>query len=149
MKVTLPLIYKIETNNRDSIIVNPKKLFKSLVQDSIVSEYKNNHGPIIYSSVNLNSRESMIHPTSQIANILAAYKKPICRVVDITEDGITVSTAGCSGSAYFESLVKDKAGRVSIAIQVVFNIIDGNYKYVTMNAVLFNRYGSDTACALI
>ena len=147
MKVTLPLIYKIETNNRDSIIVNPKRLFKSLIQDSVVSEYKNNHGPIIYSSINLNSRESMVHPVSQILNILAAYNKPICRVIDITEDGITVSTAGCSGSAYFESLVKDNAGR--IAIQAVFDIIGGDYKYVTMNAVIFNYYGSDTACALV
>ena len=72
MKVTLPILYKIATNNCSSIIVNPKRLFKSLIQDSAVSEYKNNHGPIIYSSINLNSRESMIHPTSQIANILAA-----------------------------------------------------------------------------
>lgn len=146
MKVTLPIIYKITTNNCSSIIVNPKRLFKSLIQDSAVSEYKNNHGLIIYSSINLNSRESMVHPVSQIANILAAYNKPICRVMDITEDDITVSTAGCSGSAYFESLVKDNAGR--IAIQVVFDIIGGNYKYVTMNVVIFN-YGSDTACTLV
>ena len=147
MKVTLPLIYKIKTNNCNSIIVNPKRLFKSLIQDSAVYEYKNNHGPIIYSSINLNSRESMIHSAIQIANILAAYNKPICKVVDITEDSITVSTAGCSGYAYFESLVKDNTGR--IAIQAVFDIIGGDYKYVTMNAVIFNYYGSDTACALV